>query len=65
MNAALACCLLAAAPRLFEKTNDGAWFSIPAKGLTFPAQLGMPVQFSWAGAGLELDLALGLSVAQP
>lgn len=50
--------------RLFEKSG-GEWHRISAQDLSFPAQLGTPVEFAWNGAGLELDVAVVLSMLDP
>lgn len=49
--------------RLFEKSG-GSWYPINSGKVSFLAQLETPVEFTWAGAGIELDLALVVSVFQ-
>lgn len=49
---------------LFEE-SAGTWFRVNAEELSFLAQLEAPVEFNWAGAGMELDLALIVSVYRP
>lgn len=47
--------------RLFAK-SDGSWYPINTDTVSFPAQLEVPVEFTWEGAGIEVDLALVVSV---